>query len=100
MSAAEEVHKISACNSYLGHYNDKPDLSIHGVGQDEVMAPKHKVKPKKYSFKGKVWKYKGHAGWYFVTLPRMLSKTIRQSHGLSEEGWGRLRADASIEGRH
>lgn len=55
-----------------------------------------KAKLKKYSFKGKVWKYKGPAGWYFVTLPRKLSMTIRKAHGLSEEGWGRLKANASI----
>jgi hypothetical protein len=55
-----------------------------------------KTKQKKYSFKGKVWKYKGPAGWYFVTLPSKLSKTIRKTHGLSEEGWGRLKANASI----
>lgn len=58
---------------------------------------KAKTAQKKYSFKGKVWKYKGPAGWYFVTLPKNLSKTIRQHHGLSEEGWGRLKANASIK---
>lgn len=55
-----------------------------------------KTKHKKYSFKGKVWKYKGPASWYFVTLPRKLSKTIRKTHGLSEEGWGRLKTNASV----
>ena len=55
-----------------------------------------KGKLKKYGFKAKVWKYKGPAGWYFVTLPRKLSMTIRKNHGLSEEGWGRLKANASI----
>ncbi len=55
-----------------------------------------KTKFKKYTFRGKVWKYKGHAGWYFVTLPKALSKTIRQFHRLSEEGWGRLKTVASI----
>lgn len=29
--AAEEVHKIPACNNYLGHYTDKPDLFVHGL---------------------------------------------------------------------
>ncbi len=53
-------------------------------------------KTKKYSFHAKVWKHKGPAGWYFVTLPRNLSKVIRNTHELSEEGWGRLKADASI----
>jgi hypothetical protein len=53
-------------------------------------------KHKKYGFKGKVWKYKGPAGWYFVTLPQRLSKIIRGIHGFSEEGWGRLKATALV----
>ncbi len=57
---------------------------------------KLKAKLKNYTFRGKVWKYQGNAGWYFVTLPKSLSKTIRRFHGLSEEGWGRLRTAASI----
>lgn len=54
-----------------------------------------KANQKKYSFRGKVWKHRGSAGWYFVTLPKTLSKAIRNDHGLSEEGWGRLKANAS-----
>ncbi len=50
----------------------------------------------KCSFSAKVWKYHGHAGWYFVTLPKTLSKKIRSKHGLSEEGWGRLKTNAAI----
>lgn len=48
------------------------------------------------SFKAKIWKYKGPAAWYFVTLPKPLSKKIRTNHGLSEEGWGRLKTTAEI----
>ncbi len=51
----------------------------------------------KYTFKGKVWKYKGPVGWYFVTLPKKLSKTIRDNHGFSEEGWGRLKTTATLK---
>jgi len=54
------------------------------------------LKSTKYLFKAKVWKYKGKAGWYFVTLPAVLSKKIRKSHGLSEEGWGRLKTLAQL----
>lgn len=50
----------------------------------------------RYSFKAKIWKYKGPAAWYFVTLPKSLSKKIRTQHGLSEEGWGRLKTTAEI----
>lgn len=54
------------------------------------------VKLRKYVFKSKVWKHKGTAGWHFVTVPLRMTKTIRKIHGLSEEGWGRLKATASI----
>jgi hypothetical protein len=49
-----------------------------------------------YLFKAKVWKYRGPAGWCFVTLPKALSKKIRANHGISEEGWGRLKTLAAI----
>lgn len=49
-----------------------------------------------YSFHAKVWKYEGPAGWYFVTMPKVLSKKIRNNHGPAEEGWGRLKATAQI----
>lgn len=51
---------------------------------------------KVYKFKAKLWKYQGPAGWYFVTLPKALAKKIRDNHGRSEEGWGRLRAAATL----
>lgn len=50
----------------------------------------------KYSFRAKVWKYEGPAGWYFVTLPKLLSKKIRRKFGPAEEGWGRLKTTAKI----
>jgi hypothetical protein len=49
-----------------------------------------------YSFFAKIWKYQGPAGWYFVTLPKLLSKKIRKRHGPAEEGWGRLKATVKI----
>lgn len=49
-----------------------------------------------YTFKSKLWKYQGPAGWYFVTLPKLLSKKIRKIHQNSEEGWGRLKSEATI----
>ena len=56
-----------------------------------------KSKLKKYSFRGKIWKYKGPSGWHFITLPKALSTRIRKSHGFSEEGWGRLKATALVK---
>lgn len=49
-----------------------------------------------YSFRAKIWKYKGPAGWYFVTLPKTLAARIRKKHGVAEEGWGRLKTLARI----
>lgn len=49
-----------------------------------------------YSFKGKIWKHKESGGWHFVTLPKRLSKEIRETHYVSEEGWGRLKVKASF----
>ena len=43
-----------------------------------------------------MWKHTGKGGWHFISLPRALSKKIRSNHGLSEEGWGRLKATAKI----
>ncbi len=54
------------------------------------------VKTKKYSFQAKVWKHPSKSAWFFVTLPKELSKTIRLDHGFSEEGWGRLKTTSQI----
>lgn len=53
-------------------------------------------KMSQYSFSARIWKFKGKAGWYFVTLPSRISKKIRSHHGLDEEGWGRLKTQAMI----
>lgn len=50
----------------------------------------------KYTFRARIWRYKGKAAWYFVTLPKPLSKKIRLNFGTSEEGWGRLKTSAKI----
>lgn len=50
-----------------------------------------------YSFTGKLWKYRGKGGWFFVTIPKSVSKKIREVHHASEEGWGRLKTSAAIK---
>lgn len=50
----------------------------------------------KYQFKGKVWRFRGKGGWYFISIPKLISKKIRKLEGLSEEGWGRLKTTAQI----
>lgn len=49
-----------------------------------------------YTFTAEVWKYSGTNGWYFVSLPIELSNEIRQHSQWQEEGWGRLKASATI----
>lgn len=50
----------------------------------------------KFSFKAKLWKYEGPAGWCFVTIPKLTAKRIRSLYSSSEEGWGRLKTTATI----
>ncbi len=50
----------------------------------------------KISVKARVWKYSGNGGWYFVTLPTLISKKIRKKYGFFEEGWGRLTVKSQI----
>lgn len=49
-----------------------------------------------YSFKGRLWKNKSKGAWHFVSLPKKVSNKIRDIHHGSEEGWGRLKATATI----
>jgi len=50
----------------------------------------------KYEFSCRMWKHSSPGGWYFVSLPRLLSKEIRENLKWQEEGWGRMRAHAEI----
>ena len=51
----------------------------------------------RYTFSGKLWKSAGQAGWYFISLPSEISKEIRENLKWQEEGWGRMKATATIE---
>lgn len=48
----------------------------------------------KYEFSAKLWQHASPGGWHFVSLPKKLSKEIRQHLGWQEAGWGRLKARA------
>jgi len=48
----------------------------------------------KYSFHATPWQHNSTGGWYFVSLPKLLSKEIRTLLKSEEEGWGRLKAVA------
>ena len=49
-----------------------------------------------YKFTATVWKYERPNGWYFASVPQDQSKEIRRLHHDSEEGWGRLKSEVSI----
>ncbi len=50
-----------------------------------------------YRFSAKLWKDKGKGGWVFVSLPKDISKEIKETLGWQEEGWGRMKVIASIQ---
>lgn len=51
----------------------------------------------KYEFSSTMWKYQSASGWFFVSLPKSISKEIRGHSKWQEEGWGRLKIEAQIE---
>ena len=51
----------------------------------------------KYEFSAKMWKHDSPDGWYFVSLPKTISKEIRENLKWQEEGWGRMKTIAEIQ---
>ena len=49
-----------------------------------------------YHFTAAIWQHSPPGGWYFVTLPRDVSEEIRGALKSEEEGWGRMKAIATI----
>jgi len=50
----------------------------------------------KYEFTAALWQHAPTGGWHFVSLPEETSSEIRTLLKSSEEGWGRLKANAKI----
>ncbi len=50
----------------------------------------------RYEFSTKMWKHGEPGGWHFVSLPKTISKEIRENLKWQEEGWGRMKAQAKI----
>ncbi len=50
-----------------------------------------------YKFSANLWKDTSSGGWVFVSLPKNISKEIRDNLKWQEEGWGRMKASASIK---
>jgi hypothetical protein len=49
-----------------------------------------------YTFSAQVWQHASPGGWCFVSLPVELAKEIRTHLQQEEQGWGRLKATATI----
>lgn len=43
-----------------------------------------------YRLKGKVWRYQGEAGWYFIHLPAKVSREIRAEFAAARRRWGSI----------
>jgi hypothetical protein len=50
-----------------------------------------------YTFKSKVWKYPGMAGWHFASVTKQVSAQIKKSRiGVPRIGWGSIPVTATI----
>jgi Domain of unknown function (DUF1905) len=47
-------------------------------------------------FDGKIWYWRGPAPWYFVTVPAMHSRELRNIVGFVTYGWGMIPVDVRI----
>lgn len=50
----------------------------------------------KYEFSTSLWKHSSPGAWHFVSLPKNISKEIRENLRWQEEGWGRMKALSKI----
>ncbi|MEY5134200.1 MAG: hypothetical protein RLZZ198_2204 [Bacteroidota bacterium] len=51
-----------------------------------------------HTFTAPLWQHSAQGGWYFVALPTDLSQEIRSQAKPLEEGWGRLKISAAVDG--
>ena len=50
-----------------------------------------------YKFTSKMWRDQSSGGWHFISVPKDISKEIRENLQWQEEGWGRMKAAAQIQ---
>jgi hypothetical protein len=50
----------------------------------------------RYEFSAEAWQHAPPGGWYFVSLPGDMAREIRENLQWQEEGWGRLKASATL----
>jgi hypothetical protein len=55
------------------------------------------LKPElKFSIKGKIWRYPGEAGWFFVSLGKKESAQIKWMEGIKKVGLGYVCVQAQV----
>jgi hypothetical protein len=47
------------------------------------------------SFTAPLWRWEGDGGWYFITVPEVLSDELEDAHG-GQRGFGSIRVEATI----
>ena len=52
----------------------------------------------RHTFTSSLLQHSALGGWYFVSLPNDLSLEIRSQSKHLEEGWGRLKVNATVDG--
>ena len=50
----------------------------------------------KYEFRTDLWLWGGKGAWHFVTLPKDISKEIKENFGSGKRGFGSIRVSANI----
>ena len=49
-----------------------------------------------YEFSANLWRHSANGGWHFISMPKNISKEIRDHLKWQEEGWGRMKVSAII----
>ncbi len=51
----------------------------------------------KHTFTAKLWIYPGGtAAWHFITVPKILSGTLKKKYGKNARGWGSLPVKVTV----
>jgi hypothetical protein len=51
---------------------------------------------KKHVTKTTLWIYPGDAAWHFITIPKVLSKELKEMHGKNAKGFGSLPVGSTV----
>ena len=51
----------------------------------------------RYDFSARLWQDPSPGGWFFISIPKNISKEIRENLKWQEEGWGRMKASVAID---